>query len=66
MFPLIPLPIREAVPTGYFSPKRNSLLYKFPLIPLPIREAVPPAVKKDDRTGLEFPLIPLPIREAVL
>jgi hypothetical protein len=34
-FPLIPLPIKEAV----FEPK-DSLVIQFPLIPLPIKEAV--------------------------
>ncbi len=51
-FPLIPLPIKEAV-----LQYRTSRGYEsFPLIPLPIKEVA------DDA---KFPLIPLPIKEAV-
>ncbi len=39
MFPLIPLPIKEAV-AALVNAHKDLLIVKFPLIPLPIKEAV--------------------------
>jgi hypothetical protein len=50
-FPLIPLPIKEAVP-NYLGDKLCAYLqHQFPLIPLPIKEAV-----WNDEDGVEYPL----------
>ncbi len=63
LFPLIPLPIKEAVALEEAAEYR--LAYEFPLIPLPIKEAVH-SISRRSFLPDKFPLIPLPIKEAVL
>ncbi len=64
-FPLIPLPIKEAV--HFLEGDLPSLeKNKFPLIPLPIKEAVFLRFYMEEEDWVKFPLIPLPIKEAVL
>ena len=62
MFPLIPLPIKEAI-SAKVTPIKNHP--KFPLIPLPIKEAIPWVFGLPSYYVYEFPLIPLPIKEAI-
>ena len=65
MFPLIPLPIKEAI----MDVKAQSYIIVkslFPLIPLPIKEAMSTERIEPDPTVIMFPLIPLPIKEAIL
>ncbi len=62
MFPLIPLPIIEAIvetEVGIFA------VNVFPLIPLPIIEAMEEQLVCSIGQDIEFPLIPLPIIEAI-
>ena len=61
-FPLIPLPIKEAIKAGENNTARQ--LLEFPLIPLPIKEAI--EIDLYECLDYElFPLIPLPIKEAI-
>ena len=66
MFPLIPLPIKEAI---FILQRRcyqlERIRREFPLIPLPIKEAICLQYLKVELIGLLFPLIPLPIKEAI-
>ncbi len=64
-FPLIPLPIKEAVWDGHVTQLHDIRDMEFPLIPLPIKEAVPASGDPDAGDTIKFPLIPLPIKEAV-
>jgi len=62
-FPLIPLPIIEAILRDRsISYDRG---YLFPLIPLPIIEAILTKACKIISKHIMFPLIPLPIIEAI-
>ncbi len=63
MFPLIPLPIKEAVQEEQRVFRLTGGL-EFPLIPLPIKEAVS-VLAGSLKLDIGFPLIPLPIKEAV-
>ena len=62
-FPLIPLPIKEAIhpDCGGNAADFNTL---FPLIPLPIKEAIGNLLGLYSSLAM-FPLIPLPIKEAI-
>ena len=64
MFPLIPLPIKEAI----FHQEKLGTDFThdaFPLIPLPIKEAIAIAKAIAVLPIAGFPLIPLPIKEAI-
>ncbi len=61
-FPLIPLPIKEAVLKE--GETLQDVKAEFPLIPLPIKEAVI-CLTISYTVAQKFPLIPLPIKEAV-
>jgi len=63
-FPLIPLPIIEAIFTIIIQASISVIT--FPLIPLPIIEAILLLKQIRQNEGLlKFPLIPLPIIEAI-
>ena len=62
MFPLIPLPNKEATNESLVN---EDEALEFPLIPLPNKEATWINVNKDNpQETWKFPLIPLPNKEA--
>jgi len=63
LFPLIPLPIIEAIIKA--ACEVFSAVMEFPLIPLPIIEAIREEILGRQNRRRRFPLIPLPIIEAI-